>query len=190
MNIEESCFERTYHKVQVPTELIHPILFRLKNLIFYFYSTLLVIFLGGFYYEYIFKKQELDISAYFLLVLSFITFSGIFAVEIENRKLISLMKNGILTKGVSVLVKLENSEGEKLYKIKYRYKDLDEDEFFITVKTNTKDLKIVDVLYSTDYPKEDIVINPEFMCNRVNKNEIIELINRYSILIETKTASI
>ena len=63
-------------------------------------------------------------------MLSFITFSGIFAVEIENRKLISLMKNGILTKGVSVLVKLENSEGEKLYKIKYRYKDLDEDEFF------------------------------------------------------------
>ncbi|HPH87496.1 MAG TPA: hypothetical protein PKV76_03450 [Chitinophagales bacterium] len=184
MNIEESCFERTYHKVQVPSELINSIRFRLNNWQFYIHIFFSIACLYGFYFEYISNKNS---SGLVFLVFLFLIFGSALGDERENRKIISLMKNGYLTNGVVEQIKIMEHDSPIVYKIRFVYNDIDNDNYFIEGRTTESNLKLVDILYLIDNPKEAIILDKNFMPDRKNYNKIIELIKKYSTLIENKT---
>ena len=99
------------------------------------------------------------------------------------------MKNGCLTSGIVEQIKIMEHDSPVVYKIRFEYKDIDNDIYFIEARTTESNLKLVDILYLIDNPKEAIILDKNFMPDRKNYYKIIELVKKYSTLIENKTSS-
>lgn len=186
MNVDEKYLERKYYKVKVPSEFIHTIKFRLNSaslylLIFFIIFVAFIMFLNFINEDFGLHNKTVFVSVLFL----FFTIVGFVINEIYNRKIISLMKNGILTNATATTLErdLENLND---YHINYKYENEEGKYFYKKGLTKIKDLKTIDILYSKENPKKSFILNNNFRSFRIDIDEIIRLVNEYSTPIENK----
>lgn len=124
---------------------------------------------------------ETPLWIYFLSILPFLLGSyEICKSERLNRKIVALMRNGIITNGVFQYY--NEATEEDTYNFTYQYLDANKISHAIIGHTHSKTdiIKDLEILYSETNPNYAIVLNSNFMIRRADKDYFINLVHEYA----------